>query len=102
MLAIGYLNGAFHVLMLDNKFAMKANKKDRKEAISEIKFSPDDSLLAVGAHDSCIILYDVKQNFKPLRRMRGHPSTVAHFDFSMDGRFIMSNCTSYNILFFDV
>ena len=59
MLAIGYTNGAFHVLMPDNKFAMKANKKDRKEAISEIKFSPGDKILAVGAHDSCIITYDV-------------------------------------------
>jgi microtubule-associated protein-like 6 len=56
----------------------------------------------VGAHDSCIILYDVKLNFKPLRKMRGHPSTIAHFDFSLDGKYLMSNCTSYNILFFDL
>ena len=38
MLAIGYINGAFHVMMYDNKFALKANKKDCKLAISEIKF----------------------------------------------------------------
>jgi WD40 repeat protein len=49
-----------------------------------------------------IFTYDAKNNFKPLKKMRGHPSTVTHFDFSLDGRFIMSNCTSYNILFFDV
>ena len=77
-------------------------RKDRKEAISEIKFSPDDSICAVGAHDSMIFTYDARNNFKPLKKMRGHPSTVSHFDFSQDGRFLMSNCTSYNILFFDI
>lgn len=101
MLAIGYINGALHVMMYDNKFAMKASKKDCKLAISEIKFSPNDTFCAVGAHDSCIILYDVAQNFKPLRKMKGHHSTVAHFDFSLDSKYLMSNCTSYEILFFD-
>ena len=88
--------------MLDATFSVHAIRKDRKEAISEIKFSPNDSICAVGAHDSLIFTYDVKNNFKPLRKMRGHPSTVSHFDFSLDGNVLMSNCTSYNILFFDV
>jgi hypothetical protein len=30
MLAIGYNNGAFHVLEPDNKFTLKANIKNRK------------------------------------------------------------------------
>jgi microtubule-associated protein-like 6 len=101
LLAIGYVNGGVHVLDLAAKFAMKANKKDRKEAISEIKFSPGDRIMAVGAHDSCIITYDVAAGFKPMKRIRGHTSTVTHFDFSLDGAYLMSNCTSYNILFFD-
>ena len=85
MLAIGYTNGTFHVLMLDEGFAMRANKKDRKEAISEIKFSPNDSILAVGAHDSLIITYDVKNNFALLKKIKKNLSTVSHFDFSLDG-----------------
>lgn len=77
-------------------------RKDRKEAIQEIKFSPDNSICAVGAHDSMIFTYDVVNNFKPLKKLRGHHSTIQHFDFSLDGRYLMSNCTSYEILFFDV
>ena len=46
-------------------------------------------------------MYDVVNNFTKLKIMRGHPSTVAHMDFSLDGTILMSNCTSYNILFFD-
>eukprot|EP00347_Sterkiella_histriomuscorum_P020097 403339117 len=41
-------------------------------------------------------------NFKPLKKMRGHPRTVSHFDFNQDGQYAMSNCSSYNILFFNV
>ena len=51
-LAIGYINGTVQVLLLDSSFSVHAVRKDRKEAISEIKFSPDDSICAVGAHDS--------------------------------------------------
>jgi|LauGreDrversion4_2_1035121.scaffolds.fasta_scaffold95912_5 WD40 repeat protein len=102
MLAIGYINGSVQVLHLEQGFAMKANKKDRKEAISEIKFSPDDSILAVGAHDSLIITYDARNNFALLRRIRKNLSTVSHFDFSLDGQFLVSNSTSYEILYFDV
>lgn len=51
-LAIGYTNGTLQVLMLDSTFSVHAIKKDRKEAISEVKFSRDDSICAVGAHDS--------------------------------------------------
>ena len=48
-----------------------------------------------------IFTYDAKNNFKPLRKLRGHHSTIADFDFSQDSR-LMSNCTSYEILFFDL
>lgn len=101
-LAIGYTNGTLQVLMLDAKFSVHAIRKDRTHAIQEIKFSPNDAICAVGAHDSMIFTYDAKNNFKPLRKLRGHHSTITHIDFSLDSRVIMSNCTSYEILFFDV
>mmetsp|Transcript_34585 Transcript_34585/g.25729 ORF Transcript_34585/g.25729 Transcript_34585/m.25729 type:complete len:160 (-) Transcript_34585:927-1406(-) len=49
-----------------------------------------------------IFTYDVKQNLKPLKKLRGHHSTITHFDFALDGNSLMSNCTSYEILFFNV
>ena len=82
-LAIGYINGQLTVL--DSEFKVLAVRKDRKEEISEIKFSPDNSICAVGAHDRMIFTYDVRMNFKPLKKLRGHNSTIKHFDFSLDG-----------------
>jgi microtubule-associated protein-like 6 len=79
-LAIGYINGS--VTLLDANFQVIAIRKDRKEQISEIKFSPDNTICAVGAHDSQIFTYDAKNNMKPLKKIRGHHSTIQHFDFS--------------------
>jgi WD40 repeat protein len=100
-LAIGFSNGSLTVLN-GADFSVIVIRKDRKAQISEIKFSPDNSICAVGAHDSLIFTYDVKNNFKPMKKLNKHHSTITHFDFSQDGRFLMSNCTSYEILFFDI
>jgi len=43
----------------------------------------------------------VTQNFKPTRRIKSHHSTITHIDFALDSSAIMSNCTSYEILFHD-
>lgn len=32
---------------------------------------------------------------------KGHHSTITHLDFSVWGDVLMSNCTSYEILFWD-
>jgi WD40 repeat protein len=72
------------------------------KAISEIKFNGDNSILAVGAHDQMIFLYSVNNNFKPLRKLKGHSSTILHIDFSMDGKLLKSVCQAYEILFFSI
>ena len=49
-----------------------------------------------------IFLYSVDKNFKPLRKLKGHSSTILHIDFSMDGSIIKSVCQAYEILFFSI
>ena len=99
-IAIGYING--QVTVLDsNSFAIKSVRRDRKKEISEIKFDADTKIMAVGAHDSMIYLYNVEKRFKPLRKLKGHHSTILHIDFTEDGSALKSVCTSYEILFFD-
>ena len=79
--------------MLDENFSIKKVRKDRRKEISEIKFSPCSSYLAVGAHDSMIYTYDAKGNFAPLKKLRGHHSTILHIDFSRDSKAIMTVST---------
>lgn len=49
-----------------------------------------------------IFLYSADKNFKPLRKLKGHSSTILHIDFSMDGTIIKSVCQAYEILFFSI
>lgn len=100
-IAIGYTNG--QVTILDaSTFAIKSVRRDRKKAISEIKFNRQTTILAAGAHDQMIFLYSVAKNFKPLRKLKGHSSTILHIDFAEDGETLKSVDQGYEILFFSI
>jgi microtubule-associated protein-like 6 len=99
-LAIGYTNGTLTIL--NSSFAAHVSRKDRKKEISEIKFSPNNRICAVGAHDQMILTYDVTKKFKPLKKLRGHSSTILHIQFSIDSEKLLSTCKAYEILFYHV
>ena len=62
LVAVGCTNG--YVIIYDIELNEKTIIKDRKKEISEVKFSPNNEYLAVGAHDSRIFVYSVNQNWK--------------------------------------
>ena len=45
-----------------------------------------------------IMTYDVTRNFKPLRKLRGHHTTIWQLDFSLDSQTIIHD----GLMFFDV
>lgn len=72
-----------------------AFRRDGKEEISDVKFSPANNQIAMGSHDNSIYIYDVSMEvsqsgngrntvpqasctLKPLHRMRGHSSYITH------------------------
>lgn len=65
-----------------------ASRQDAAEGISDAKFSPTATMLAVGSHDNYIYLYEcgfapaagVAQDcsLKLLRRLKGHSSYITH------------------------
>ena len=71
--------------------------------------------LAVGSHDRNIYIYEASLNVadakQSLRRgcrvelkhkLKGHNSYLTHLDFSVDGKWLQSNCGAYELLFWDV
>mmetsp|Transcript_3035 Transcript_3035/g.4634 ORF Transcript_3035/g.4634 Transcript_3035/m.4634 type:complete len:1138 (-) Transcript_3035:82-3495(-) len=89
------------------------SRKDCLEDISDIKFSPNGKMLAVGSHDNYIDIYATNItpptltelatcSIRQLKRLRGHTSYITHLDWSIDNKFIRSTCGAYELLFWDV
>lgn len=99
-IAVGFKDGALRIF--DKALKQKNYIKAAKECISDIKFSPDGLLLAAGSHDNSIYVYqfpEMKPKCKPLRK---HASYITHIDFSMDGKYLHSNCGNYELLYWDL
>ena len=68
------------------------------KGISDVKFSPDGTRLAVGAHDSLVHIVDAASG-KVLGKLRGHHDSITHLDWSADGKNIQTNSAGYELLF---
>lgn len=80
--------------MYDKELKQKLVMRVAKEWISDMKFSLDSMLLAIGSHDNSIYLYsfpEMKLKHKPFKK---HSSYITHLDFSVDGNYLHSNCGS--------
>lgn len=97
-LAIGCKDGT--VKLLDaQSFAVKASKKERQDEISDVKFSPDGTKLAVASVDTSIDVW-LMPTFKRKSLCRGHKSLVQHLDWSTDSQFLQSSGGA-ELLFWD-
>jgi WD40 repeat protein len=78
--------------------------------ISDIKFSPKGTMLAMGSHDKRLYVYNVpadvespgawKEAFKHVKyAFNKHSSAITHFDFSEDEQYFQTNCQAYELLF---
>ncbi|EQC41165.1 hypothetical protein SDRG_01142 [Saprolegnia diclina VS20] len=94
--------GTLIVVKDDETFAMVFEDKPSKEWLSEIKFSPNNTMIAVGSHDTSIYLYAIKgSSIVKTGVFRKHTSYITHFDFSSDSKYLQSNCGAYELLFSD-
>lgn len=74
--------------------------KDRKEAIHELKYSPDGSHLAVGSNDNSVDIYGVVQRYKKVGECVGSTSFITHMDWSTDSKYLQTNDGSGRRLFY--
>ncbi|EAW81394.1 echinoderm microtubule associated protein like 5, isoform CRA_b [Homo sapiens] len=74
--------------------------KDRKEAIHELKYSPDGTYLAVGCNDSSVDIYGVAQRYKKVGECLGSLSFITHLDWSSDSRYLQTNDGNGKRLFY--
>ncbi|KAL8169064.1 UNVERIFIED_CONTAM: Echinoderm microtubule-associated protein-like 5 [Gekko kuhli] len=98
-LALGMKDGSFTVLRVRDMTEV-VHIKDRKEAIHELKYSPDGNFLAVGSNDSSVDIYGVVQRYKKVGECAGSTSFITHMDWSLDSKYLQTNDGSGKRLFY--
>ncbi|EHB11852.1 Echinoderm microtubule-associated protein-like 5, partial [Heterocephalus glaber] len=98
-LALGMKDGSFTVLRVRDMTEV-VHIKDRKEAIHELKYSPDGTYLAVGCNDSSVDIYGVAQRYKKVGECVGSLSFITHLDWSSDSRYLQTNDGNGKRLFY--
>eukprot|EP00945_MAST-04E_sp_MAST-4E-sp1_P000695 g695.t1 len=108
-IAVGLLNGAFLVYAYHkatsfrgDTLAMLKSVHDCREAIDDLKYSPNGQYLAVASHDNFVDVYDVRSSYDFITRCKGHTSYITHIDWSRDSRILQSNCGAYEIIYWDM
>jgi WD40 repeat protein len=112
-LAAGYSSAGFSIFSLTSSkasgqqfrlsIAEESFRKDAREEISDIKFSPSNNRLAVGSADSHIYVYKCSLapgacSLRSLHRLSGHSSHITHLDWSNDSNLLQSTCGAYELL----
>lgn len=96
-------DGAFLVLSAEDLSTLHEGQ-DSRDWISEVRFSPDGSMLAVGSQDTKVYLYDcirdAAKSFPLKCRCERHNSGVKHLDFDRKGDHIRSNCGAHELLYY--
>ena len=75
----------------------------RAHRISEMKYSPNNKMLAVAGHDTKIEIFNTaNDSYVKIAVCGGHSATVSHMDWSIDCKVLQSSCNARELLYWDV
>ena len=91
------------VIVVDAKSMEVINRASKapEKWVADVKFSPDGSTVAAAAHDSKVWIYSASQLKATGVKLSKSSSSVNHIDFSADARYIQTNDSSYELLYYD-
>merc|ERR1719239_1232104 len=100
--AVGTMGGALHLGTLESK---EHTLQSLGEALEAVEFSPDGTLLAVGGHDRVLHMFKFetkgKQDHKEVAQAKGHNAPIRHVDWSKDSKFMRSQGSDLELLYWE-
>ena len=76
--------------------------KISKSWLTDLRYSPNGQLLAVGSDDRSIYILDASTGYVMRSQLKGHYHSITHLDWSCNARFLRSNGQDLEIKFWDV
>ena len=89
------------ITMLDGHSTPTMGEYSNSNPITALTFSPDGSLLASGAEDKTIIVWDTK-NGSLLKVLEGHTGAINSLSFSSDGKLLFSNALDGTVIIWNL
>jgi len=82
-------------------FQVQHEARDSNKWITEIKYSPNGHMLAMGSFDNKIYVYNVTGGYSLSAMIAQHSCYITHLDFSEDSAWLQSNCAGFELCFFE-
>ena len=75
--------------------------RDSNKWITDMKYSPNGEMLAIGGFDRKLYVYSVTDAYSLSCVISQHNSFISHVDFSEDSAWLQSNCGGFELAFFE-
>lgn len=75
--------------------------RDSTKWLTEVKYSPNGEVIAIGSFDNKIYVYSVADSYALNAVIGQHQSFITALDFSEDSSWLRSNCGGFELFFFE-
>jgi microtubule-associated protein-like 6 len=89
------------IVVEERNFNIVHEARDSTKWITEIKWSPNGTLLAVGSFDNKIYVYSADSHYALSTVISQHNSWIKHIDFSANSVYMQANCGAYELRYYE-
>ena len=96
--------GKTSIRSLENFDKKVGTLKDSKQLSEVARYSPDETMLAVGSHDDHVYVYKINEagEYHLFHKFMAGSSFINALDWSKDGNFVRTTNGAHELLFFNI
>lgn len=89
------------VILNSTDFTVLHEARDSQKFLTDCKWSPSGALLAFGSFDTKVYVYDCENAYSLVAVATQHNAVIRGLDFSANGQYFMTNCSAFELCFFE-